>query len=195
MIYGTFVEACGRFGRQIHFLSRALGHDKTLPVHHHITVEPSEKEDGKFTAFASDGRRLHVVDPLDCPDGIGVEPGEWRFLRSKPEKEKAWIAKINTGCDNPIPLNYRKVIPSGKPVFETGYRPVVTEGRLLKERLGDFVKFIIGFPEPTIIDPDYFAFLDMRVEFWEVSWYGKHKAVVFESGCLKAVIMPKFFND
>ena len=85
MIHGTFAEAFGQFARQIEFLSKALGRDETRPAFRYILIEPSEKDAGKYLAVAADGRRLHIVDPLLCPDNIGIEAGERRFLRSTPK--------------------------------------------------------------------------------------------------------------
>ena len=85
MIHGTFVEAFGMFGNQMGFLSRALGRDETRPLFHHILIEPSEADEGKFRGVATDGRRIHIVDPLSCPGNVGIEAGRWRFLRFKPK--------------------------------------------------------------------------------------------------------------
>jgi hypothetical protein len=94
MIYGTFIEAAGEFSRQITFLSRAVGKDETRYFMNHILIEPSDVESGKFRGVATDGRRLHLVDPLSCPDNIGIEAGNWRPL--KMGGKISWIAQIKS---------------------------------------------------------------------------------------------------
>ena len=190
MTHGIFVEAFGQFAKQIEFLSKALGRDETRPMFHHISIEPSENDAEKFRAIASDGRRIHIVDPLFCPDNIGIETGAWRFLRSMPKT--AWIAKV-TIEDNPIYQfpNYKRVIPTDKPNFETDYHAYFT-GKRFGEGMAKIVKFINSFPDPTVINPAYLADLDN--EAWKVFWFQNDKAVVFESGSYKAVIMPMRFE-
>jgi hypothetical protein len=186
MKYGTFVEAFGQLSRQIEFLSKALGHDDTRPMFQYILIEPSEKEEGKFRAISTDGRRLHIVEPLACPDNIGIELGAWRFLRST--SKSSWIAEAVLD-DRPIfqPPNYGRVIPTGRPNFETDYNSdCANKGS--GNWLVSTVRFINGFPDPTVINPDYLA--DLGNEAWKVSWFKNNKAVVFESGVYKAVIMP-----
>ena len=191
MIHGTFVEAFGQFARQIEFLSKALGRDETRPAFRYILIEPSEKGEGKFRAIASDARRLHLVDPLFCPDNIGIEIGSWRFLRST--KKASWIVRAVLD-DKPIyhPPKYNRVIPTGKPNFQTDYHSDFTN----KDRGGNTMRtvtFINSFPDPTVINPNYLAGLGN--EEWKVSWFQSNKSVVFESGSYKAVIMPMQFDN
>jgi hypothetical protein len=190
MKHGTFVEAFGQFSRQIAFLSKAIGHDDLRPMLHHILIEVSE-EDGTFRGVTADGRRLHILDPLSCPQDIGIEAGMWRFLRNTPKT--SWIAKIIPNAEVAISFpNYKKVIPAGTPNFETNY---LTDfgGNLKGETLTAAVKFINTFPAPTVINPSYLA--DLGKEYWRVSWYEQNKAVMFRSGSYKAVIMPLKFDD
>jgi hypothetical protein len=63
MIYGTFIEAAGEFSRQTTFLSRAVGKDDSR-CPRYILIEPSDVEPGKFRGVATDGTRMHIVDPL-----------------------------------------------------------------------------------------------------------------------------------
>jgi hypothetical protein len=186
MIYGTFIEAFGQFSRQIEFLSKAIGHDETRPMFHHILIEPSEANEGKFRAIASDGRRLHMIDPLVCPDHIGLEAGLWRFLRSTPKG--AWIAKTITDKEAFAFPNYKRVIPTDPPGYQTDYHSGFLPGSLRGDALVYAVKFINAFPVPTVINPAYLT--DLGNETWKVSWYEANKTVVFESGSYKAVIMP-----
>jgi hypothetical protein len=183
MVYGTFVEAAGEFSRQITFLSRAVCKDKSRYFMCHILIEPSDVEPGKFCGVGTDGKRLHLVDPLACPDGIGLEPGNWRPL--KMGGKTAWIAQIKSD-EGKFP-NYRKVIPNDKPLFEFEL-PGLPRGNLTGN-MPYLVKFFREFPEPTAINMNYLNSLDHYLD-WKIKWYGSDKAVLFESNSYSAVIMP-----
>ena len=195
MIYGTFVEAFGQFSRQIQFLSKALGDKEIWPELLYILIEPSEKNEGKFKGLSSDGRRLHIVDPLACPDNVGIEPGSWRFLRATPDT--AWIAKVTLKNDMPAFPNYKRVIPTEKPNFVTQCRFSMHD-ILYGSGILDVAKLINSFPALTAIKPTYLADLDLGHadldlgddDVWHIAWYEQNKAVVFESGSNKAIIMP-----
>jgi hypothetical protein len=181
MIYGTFVEAFGEFSREITFLSRAVGKDDTRYFMSHIHIEPSDVEPGKFRGVATDGRRLHIVDPLSCPEGIGVEAGDWRPLKNG--GRYSWIAQ-KTNCGK-YP-DYRSVIPKDEPLF-TFELPGLPRGDLMGN-MPYLVKFFREFPEPTAINMNYLNSLDHCLA-WKAKWYGSNKAVLFESNSYTAVIM------
>jgi|GEM_PF-2084711 len=202
MTYGIFAEAFGRFADELYFLSRALGHDETRPMLHHLVIEPSEKNEGEFRGLASDGYRLHIVDPLSCPNDAGIDCGRWRFLGVSPKPKlklkrelpklpkqgAAFMAKI-TLCDIPPFPDYGKKIPSDRPLYETAFQFNLTKGMMRMDRVGQAVTraaaFTSSFPEPTTIKPRYI--IDLGTENWHVSWYGQTGAVVFESDNRKAV--------
>jgi hypothetical protein len=183
MIYGTFIEAFGDFSRQITFLSRAVCNDETRYYMCHILIEPSDAKPGKFRGIAVDSRRLHIVDPLSCPDEIGLETGNWRPL--KMGGKTSWMAQIKS--DMGMFPNYRSVIPMGEPV-STFELPGLPRGNLT-ENMPYLVKFFREFPEPTAINMNYINSLD-HYSAWKVKWYGSNKAVLFESTGYTAVIMP-----
>jgi hypothetical protein len=183
MIYGTFIEAAGEFSRQITFLARAVGDDETRYFMNHIFIEPSDIKPGRLRGVATDGRRLHLVDPLSCPDGIGLEAGNWRPL--KMGGECSWIARIKE--DRGTFPNYRSVIPKDEPLF-TFELPGLPRGDLLGN-MPYLVKFFREFPEPTAINMNYLNSLDHYLE-WKAKWFGSNKAVLFESNSYTAVIMP-----
>jgi DNA polymerase III sliding clamp (beta) subunit (PCNA family) len=184
MIYGTFVEAFGDFARQITFLSRAVGKDDTRYFMNHIHIEPSDTETGKLRGVATDGRRLHLVDPLSCPDGIGLAPGNWRPLKT--DGKTAWIAQIKSDAGT-FP-NYREVIPKDEPSF-TFDLPGLPRGNDLIGNMPYLVEFLRSFPEPTAINMNYLNSFD-HYRAWTAKWYGSDKAVLFESGDYTVVIMP-----
>jgi hypothetical protein len=81
MIYGAFIEGSDAFAREITFLSRAVRKWGDNCRFDRILIEPSDVEAGKFRGVSTDRARLHIVDPLSSPDGIGLEAGEWRPLK------------------------------------------------------------------------------------------------------------------
>jgi hypothetical protein len=189
MIYGTFVEAFDEFSREITFLSRAVCKDEERYFMCHILIEPSDAEPGKFKGIATDGKRLHIVDPLSSPDNIGLEPGNWRPL--KMGGRSSWIAQIkdNRGM---FP-NYRRVIPQNEPVF-TFELPGIPRGNNRAGNMPFLVRFFREFPEPTAFNMNYINALD-HFRAWKIKWYDSNKAVVFESGSYTAVIMPMWGNN
>jgi hypothetical protein len=184
MIYGTFVEAFDEFSREITFLSRAVCRDERRYFMCHILIEPSDVEPGKFRGVSSDGKRLHIVDPLSCPDNIGVEPGNWRSLKTK--GNCSWMAHIKSNAGQFPP--YRKFIPHDEPAF-TFELPGIPRGYCMLENMPYLVKFFREFPEPTAINMNYMDALDC-FRAWTVKWYESNKPVLFESGTYTAVIMP-----
>jgi hypothetical protein len=183
MIYGTFVEAFGEFSREITFLSRAVCKNEAQYFMCHILIEPSDVEPGKFKGVATDGKRLHIVDPLSCLDDIGLEPGNWRPL--KMDGICSWIAQIKD--DRGMFPAYRMVIPQNEPAFT--FELISLPRGVLMRDLSFLVKFFREFPKPTAINMNYINALDHFCP-WTVKWYGSEKAVLFESGGYTAVIMP-----
>jgi hypothetical protein len=195
MIYGNFVEAFGEFSREITFLSRAVRRadgDERYDKHYKmscILIEQSDEGEGKFRGVSTDGKRLHIVDPLSCPDGIGLEAGSWRPL--KRGGECSWIARIRD--DTREFPNYRSVIPHGEPLF-TFELPGLPRGGDPGGNMPYLVRFFREFPEPTAINMNYINALD-HFRPWTVKWYGVNKAVLFESGIYTALIMPLHMEE
>jgi DNA polymerase III sliding clamp (beta) subunit (PCNA family) len=184
MIHGTFIEAFGEFSKEITFLSRAISKEAEHYFMRHILIESSDGGGGKFRGVATDGRRLHIVDPLSCPDGLGLETGNWRPLKRGGGCSR--IAQIKDGAGK-FP-NYRTVIPHNEPLF-TFELPCIPRGDNLAGNMPFLVKFFREFPEPTAFNMNYLNALDHNLA-WKVKWYGSEKAVLFESGSYTAVIMP-----
>jgi hypothetical protein len=196
MIYGTFIKARGEFCSQLNFLSKAVSGDETRSFMQHIFVEPSEKsgEEGRFRGVSTDGRRLHLIDPLACPHDE-FEAGLWAVLKTG--KKETWIAKIaqhgggtNKFGGSEFPA-YRRVIPTGEPVYRTEFYGYSESG----DRACDMVKFIRGFPDPTVFNLRYLSDLGSLLT-WDVEWYESSKSVAFTSGDYFALIMPiKLTNE
>jgi hypothetical protein len=184
VIHGTFIEAFGQFSKEITFLSRAVCKDDDRYFMRHILIESSDNEPGKFRGVSTDGKRLHIVDPLSCPAGIGLEAGSWRPL--KRGGECSWIAQIKE--DRGTFPNYRSVIPRNVPLF-TFELPGIPRGDDLLGNMPFLVKFFREFPEPTVFNMNYINALD-HYRAWKVKWYGSNNAVLFESNSYSVVIMP-----
>jgi hypothetical protein len=193
--YGTFIDGRGEFARQLLFLSNAVSDDENRPFMQYILVEPSDKEEGLFKGVATDGRRLHVVDPLALPGGFGLEPGNWKVLKAS--TKSSWIAKILSPIDaknsNTSFPNYRRVIPQGEPVFKTSFIGCALTGNRKFNHLSDMIKFIRDFPEPTVFNLDFLMDLGSTL-VWDVGWYSGHNAASFISGDYMAVIMPMQYD-
>jgi DNA polymerase III sliding clamp (beta) subunit (PCNA family) len=183
MIYGTFIEEAGEFSRQITFLSRAVSSDPTRYYINHILIEPSETYRGKLCGIATDAKRMHIVDPLCCPEDIGLETGNWRPL--KKGGKTAWMAQIKSD-EGKFP-DYREAIPKNEPLF-TFKLPGLPRGNLMGN-MPYLAKFFREFPDPTAININYLNSLDPDLP-WKISWYGAKKAVLFESDNYSAIIMP-----
>jgi hypothetical protein len=184
MAYGTFIEAFGEFSREITFLSRVLDRSPEWNGGYlnRIVIEPSDTETGKFRGAATDGMRLHIVDPLSAPDGIGLEAGNWQPLRRG--GKNSWTAQIKDDMGK-FP-NYRHAIPDGGPLF-TFELNMPCGGSM--RNMSFLVKFFREFPGITAININHLNALDPNLT-WEVKWYDSHKAVLFESGRYTAVMMP-----
>ncbi|MDR1231048.1 MAG: hypothetical protein LBK61_06580 [Spirochaetaceae bacterium] len=192
--YGTFIEAEGEFAKQIGFLARAASRDPTRPSMQNILIERiepaelaegTEPRKGALKGVATDGRRLHIIAPLACPEGVcGLEAGQWRILRAV--KKFVWIAKANN-CGN-FP-NWRKVIPVNEPVLKTEYRSGWDKAGV--PALVEAVRLCAAISCAAVINPEHLADLDKGDEaVWDVSWHGTKLAAVFENGGCKALIMP-----
>jgi hypothetical protein len=189
--YETFIEAGGLFASEIYFLSRALGPwgsyrgqvEPTCCIH----VEVSENG---LAGVATDRRRMHVVDPLHVNvfGGADFGPGAWRALGG--EGEFAWIAKV-ADENTELFVPWKKIIPEGTPEYTREFAGYSPEWEEEGDTVGaeELTRLIREFPEETAIQLRYLADLG-RMDRWTVEWRRNNRAVVFESGNRKAVIMP-----
>jgi hypothetical protein len=196
--YGTFIEAFGDFAGQIGFLDRSVCRDGDRPNMENILIERMEPAElaegtepraGALRGVATDGRRLHIIAPLACPEGVcGLEAGQWRVLRVT--KKFAGMAKANNRA--PFP-DWRKIIPSGDPLVKTEYR---SGGLRRRPTGGALVRAYKLFQDLSgtgagVIDLKYLADLDTGAEtVWEAARYKIGGPAVFSSGSYKAVVMP-----
>jgi hypothetical protein len=197
--YGTFIEAYGDFSKELSFLARATPRQFIIdrPYLGRIKIEPSDVEKGKFKGVATNGKRLHIVDPLSTSGVDRLEAGMWRPL--KMGGQTSWIARIEESGDRYIP--YRSAIPAE----ETAEFVFRLEGvpRIIKSPPHDslrtsspyyhsilsLVMFLRQLPDPTAINLNYLNALNPDL-IWTVYWYAPDKPVLFRSGTYTAVIMP-----
>jgi len=63
MKYSAFIDAGGILAGELDFLAKSIGSTVINPAMTYIHIEPSDKGEG-LLGIATDGRRLHLVDPL-----------------------------------------------------------------------------------------------------------------------------------
>jgi hypothetical protein len=148
MLFGKFIDASGSLAFELSFLARAVSDDLTHYVMNQIYVEPSEIKGLK--GVATDGRRLHIVDPFDGLAGIlGLSPGYWKVIKNS--KRTVWITRLDdsetTKWDFP---NYRAVIPEGEAVYKTTFEGFSFGNQ--KSNYPGLIEFIRNFPDATAIN-------------------------------------------
>jgi hypothetical protein len=199
MKYSTYVEAEGELAQQLRFLARAVSDDETRFFMNDIEVVLSELPDDRpeadkekngplLKAIATDGRRMHIVDPL-TPSAVaihGLEPGRWHVVSGGPAC-RARVAKF-VEAPGAFP-NYKKVLPEGPIEYTAEFNGFA----LIRERIARgssaLLKFFFDFPKPTAINLNYLADLGSDT-CWKVEWRDERRAVCFRSGSKLAVIMP-----
>jgi hypothetical protein len=159
-----------------------------------LHIEASEKKEGRFMGVTTDGRQLHKVDPLACPFD-NLEAGDWKVIKS--DFKKGWIAKQTETEDGKPGQGFpawRRVIPSGVPVFTTNFEGFTySREERRRNNHADMVRFVREFPDPTVLNLNYLA--DLGIGFvWEVGWYGGDKAVTFTSEDYFAIIMTIHYD-
>ena len=194
MRYGQFIDAEGSLSINLRFLSKALSDDDTRYFLKYIRIEPSDKGEG-LLAVATDGRRLHLVDPICertiAEELVGLAPGFWQVLKNSGQK-KTWIARLDDSetSKNTFP-NWRKIMPSVKPEYETTFDGFSSTSREQVNHTG-LVTLLREFPEATAIDLGFLESLGTAFT-WKVDWYGPDKAMKFTNGNRIALIMPMNF--
>jgi hypothetical protein len=189
--YGRFVHAEDSLADQLRFLAVAVSGDETRYFMADIEVEEMEPAtDGKarlLRAIATDGRRMHIVEPLNtaAAEIHGMEPGRWHVVANRVKYVE--LAKIEYP-DGSFP-NWRKVVPDAAPKFETEFFGLSLKSSYIMRHTPDLLKLFRSFPEPTVINLKYLEDLGTGKK-WKVEWHAPDRAVVFASGECRAIIMP-----
>ena len=199
MKYGTFIESQGVFTQELRFLAKAVSDDETRYFMDFMLIEPSEAEDKRedksaplFRGVATDGRRLHLVDPLNSAAApvFGLCPGFWHVVSNKASCVQIALVPDFQGQ---FPV-YRKVIPGEEVLHHSEFFGFTLSGRRAMEGGRELSRFFRAFPEPTPLQLSYIADLGIDTP-WKVEWRGNKKAVTFKSGNKTAIIMPMQADD
>ena len=201
MKYGTFIESQGEFTQELRFLAKAVSGDECRYFMNHIFIEPSMlpdewwKRKGEYTpkycGVATDGRRIHIVDPLsNSGTFFGIVPGFWHVVSNKASCVQIALVPDFQGQ---FP-NYRHIISGEDPLQESEFSGFSLSGRRAGKSSREISKFFRSFPEPTPLNLTYLADLGVDTN-WKVEWRGNKKGVTFKSGNKTAIIMPMMVDD
>lgn len=201
MKYGAFIESKGSFAQELRFLAKAVSGDETRYFMNHIFIEPSMLPDewwkrrGEYKPIyrgvATDGRRLHIVDPMpNDHEYSSLCAGFWHVVSNKAScVQIAYIPDFQGQFPQ-----YEKVIQREDPLQESEFSGFSLSGRRTGESSREISKFFRSFPEPTPINLTYIADLGIDTP-WKVEWRGAKKGVTFKSGNKTAIIMPMQAED
>ena len=189
MKYGKFIDAEDVLAFQLNFLAKGLDPNVEFnPAMQYIHIEPSDKGEG-LLGVASDGGRLHIVDPLHkaAVEVFGLTTGFWQVFKSNSRK-RVWVARLEDSQTEGLKFpNWRKVIPNEKPIYETTFEGFSFTGS--NKNYNHLAKFITSFPEVTALNLEYLQALGAGFR-WKVEWIGPSKPIKFTEGNRLAVIMP-----
>ena len=194
MKYEKCIKAVGLLGSQLKFLAKAVSSDRNRPaLLRYIYIEPSKEGSGQLSGYATDGMRLHVIDPIkkSWVNAFGLTTGYWKPIQNYgKESDEIMIARINDSDVNFYTiLDWRKPISKEVPEFITGFNGFSINGLLHGDQ--SLASFYRIFPKTT--DFNFKYLLDLGTETrWVIKWYGPEKAVQFieYDGNRMAVIMP-----
>jgi len=190
MEYNKFIDVKGYFASDLEYLSGATNKDREVAQlwMDYIHIESSDK--GGLLGIATDGRNLHLIDPLpkSAIEWFELCPGYWEILRTYKKEERVWLARLDDRCTtNPV-FNYpdwKRIIPTEEAAYKTKFEGYTFDGHNYNE----LVDLIRGFPEKTVISLHYLNSLGPYT-VWDVEWYSQTKVVKFTSGPRMALIMP-----
>ena len=190
MNYGKFIDAEGELNFQLRFLAKALGDDDSRPFFKYIYIEPSDKGEG-LLGVASDGRYLHIIDPLHTKavEDYGITPGFWQIFKNS-SAGRTWAARLDDSEAGRFRFpDWRKVMPAGNPVYKTTFAGFSPTNKGKGTNYPGLVTFLREFPEATAINLEYLQALGTSFN-WNVEWYGPNKALKFIEGNRVTLIMP-----
>ena len=188
MNYGKFIKADFILASQLKFLGKAVSTDTRWESMNYIHVEPSEKDKDLLLGVAMDGRRLHLVDPIDnvAAKAFGLTAGYWQLLGGG--KKEVWITRLeDSETERFVYPNWRKVIPTSAPEYETTFSGFAFTGT--SKNFPALAKFLHEFPEATALNLEYLRDIGTGIE-WRVQWIGKNSVVKFIEGDRLVLIMP-----
>ena len=191
MKYNAFIDCEGSLAFELRFLAKATEKCSRYLYHENIFITPSESGiEGQLRGMATDGKRLHIVDPLDkSVMAYEMTQGFWRILKET-RKPVVWAARLaDTSADHINFPDIKRVMPNGEPEYETEFSGF--SHSLTRHNYGQLAKFLHEFPDATAINLDYLH--DLGTDFnWKVEWYGSQKALKFTELNRTAIIMPMY---
>lgn len=188
--YGAFFEVKGNLAAEFKFLAKAVGDEPWRYFMNYIKVEEVEPATEErpypiLRGIATDGRRMHVVDPLDIKAGeYGIKPGLLHIVSCKNVVQLAERVTIS-GLEYP---NWKKVFPE-KPAPSICTFQGCDFKRRDSQSSVELSRLFRSFPVPTPLNVKYLESLGFGYD-WDVQWESERKGVVFKSGTMTAIIMP-----
>lgn len=189
--FDGFIEVDSYYAKELTFLAKAVCTNDWRQYMQYLHVEPSDAPDdradktpARLRGVTTDGRRLHIVDPL--PDALvavhGMKVGDYRVLKSG---KVCQLARYEDGTTEEF-VKYRHAIPDSPVTHSAQFSGIdLKAGRGFPELLSMFR----NFPEPTACNFNFLADLGFG-EAWDVEWRGTQKALVFKYKNRTALIMP-----
>lgn len=193
--YGMFAEIDGgQLLDEMRFLARAVSHDETRAMMGGINIEvvseaTEETPYQTLLGVATDGRRIHIVEPLNKSAGplFGLTAGLWAVISAN--LKRVQLAKINEPAgDYP---NWRKIMPTAPVVSRATFEGfTLTSSRHASESSIHLYKLARALPECEPINLDYLSDLGYG-DTWTVEWRRKGGSLLFRNQNVKtAIIMP-----
>jgi hypothetical protein len=191
--YGKFFEIEGVFADDLKFLAPAICTEELRYFMNCLMIEetyPDKDGNKQLRAIATDGTRMHVVDPLP-PSAVqihDIKPGRYRVL--KVNRYNVQMVEYPGAPDN-FP-DWKKVVPTTEPTWERDFYGAEKCSR--KTFSIEYAKLSYISGKVCAIDHE---FLRPLVGFsWKVGIYDNEetpfisKVLVFKSGTKTAYIMP-----
>lgn len=198
MLYDFYAKIEGPLAKELLFISRAIGSDETRYFMTYFVVERKQEDDPSqgLRAIATDGRRLHIVEPLcKTAEAYGISPGKYHVVgKTKKSIQIARISDASSKDAGDFP-NWRRVIPDSEPikVFDVSLE---SNRRSLLQTSAAVFSIARNLPPEAFINLDY---LDDIIADSGLVWTCEAREglrpVVFSSGSYKAVIAVADAND
>lgn len=182
MKYSKFMEIIGESVKSYGFVGKAVSTDGTRYSLNFVYCDEGN-------IVGTDGRRLHIVTLNENPWGFN-DKKFYRLL--KYTTKTVWYAELEEEPGS-FP-DWRKVIPEENPDKNIQYLSYTGKGYDRNPFYLEIAKIIRTLPEDKAINLNYLKDLPSGYS-WEVSFYDKKSHVIFESGNMKAIIIPMDARD
>jgi hypothetical protein len=165
------------------FLTNAISRDE---IRYFMTFVLCEKENDHLVMAATDGRRIHLLRPVN-EDDFGIKEGTYKVLVNTAKEIIFAHCDDNSGIINHGKFpNYKKVVPEGT------IRDKLEDISFNKSKnydMRNIIAFSKKLDDDSLFNINYLT--DLAPFSWDVYFYEKKSgAVNFISGNKQAVIMP-----